>query len=402
MSVQTMPMAGVATRDLTVARWLGYFMLVDLLFLPYFQTLIMPFSLPVVVVALLWMRVPLRDDRYLLMFGIMAFAVFVSVGIALFTPALKEYQAENLKRALQLLSSFAYFFYFRWLARETQFRAERVCGWFLLWFGLLAIGFYLDPARTGEAMRTFYGRTVTDEDILSLHLRFGYQFTDPNTAAYFMLIAGGMLLMVRSTTMSLALLTGVLVLLTFITQSKGALLALALMVLATLYPPGTMLKAIVSLRSLLLLLLLVGAGYAAFVWLGDIFRSNKILLLAYERIFESSEQIASGGSRFEIWSVFLDNFTPLPFGRGFILLIDAESYRPHSDLVRMLFSYGYVAAIPTVIWFFGRIASWPALMIPALMAFLVNSLIDEQKMLALFLALLAIRIGNEERRAHAV
>jgi hypothetical protein len=403
MNVGVMPAPlPAATARYSAARWLGYFMLVDLMFLPYFQLLIMPFSLPLVLAALSLMGVRLYDDRYLLMFGIIAFAVFVSVGIASFGPSFSEFGMENLKRCLQLLSSFAYFFYFRWLSSHVPLRIGRVAGWFLLWFGSLAVAFYLNPAGTGDAIRTFYGKLVTSEETLAMHLRFSYQFTDPNTAAYFLLIASSPLLLVKRSTFSLALLAAVLVLLTFITQSKGALLALALMLIFTLYPPATFIQSVFSVRRIALMLVLLIAGYAAFVWLTDIFESNTLLKLAYDRIFESSDQIATGGSRFGVWTHFAENFTALPFGRGFILLIDGESERPHSDFVRILFSYGFVALIPVLVWFFGRIRSWPALVIPAMTAFLINSLIDEQKMLALFLALLGTCIGDEERDARAV
>jgi hypothetical protein len=401
MNVGVLPAPAPAmTTRLTVARWLGYFMLVDLLFLPYFQLLIMPFSLPLVLAGLFLLRVRIRDDRYVLMFGVLAFAVFVSLATGMFIPEVEEYQVENLKRAVQLLSSFAYFFYFRWLAREVPLRVERISACFLAWFALLAVAFYLDPAGTGEAIRSFYGRLVTAEETLQMHLRFSYQFTDPNTAAYFLLLAAAPLLLIKRSNFSLAVLASVLVLTTFVTQSKGAFLALAGMLFFTLYPPGSFLQSMVSLRRIALILVLVVAGSMAFIWLSSVFDSNPLLRLAYERLFDSDNRFGTGSSRFEAWMTFLNNFTAMPFGRGFALLIDGSLMRPHSDLVRLVFSYGFVAAIPVLIWFFGRLKSWPVLLLPAMMAFFINSLIDEQKLLGLFLALLAIQIGNEERLRH--
>ena len=392
-----MPAARLPQR-LVLAKWIGYFMLIDLMILPYFQLLIMPFSLPIVLSCLLFAGVKLRNDKYLALLFFLAFGVFVSLGISVFDARLAEYQMENLKRALQLLSTFAYFFYFRWLAREVDLRIQPIAMLFVAWFALLAAAFYLDPAGASETMRLFYGRLVTDEDNITLHLRFPYQFTDPNTAAYFLLVAVAPLMSARRSGLSFTVLTAIVTMLIFFTQSKGALMALALVVLLTLYPPERFMQAIFSVRRTLVLVLLAIAGYFAFVWLTDVFDSNTLLKRAYERLFESQDQIASGGSRFGIWAHFADNFTPLPFGRGFILLIDGTSDRPHSDLVRMIFSYGAIALVAIVVMLFGRLRSFPAVVIPALTAFLINSLIDEQKLFALFLSLLAIQIGNEERK----
>jgi O-antigen ligase len=400
MSAEIFPVSATMPlpRKLVYAKWLGYAMLIDLLFLPYFQLLIMPLSLPLVTVALLLFTVRIEQDRYPTLLFFLALAVFVSLAISMSIPALAEYQTENLKRAFQLLSTFAYFFYFRWLARRVELRVSRIALAFLAWFGLLAASFYLDPAGTGEIIRSFYGRIVTDEDIMSLHLRFAYQFTDPNTAAYFLLVAASPLLAVVRAGLPLAALSAALMLLTFVTQSKGALMALALMLLLTLYPPDRFLQALTSVRRNIAVLVIAGAALAVFIALSDFIESNKALELAYQRIFEASDQYATGGSRFAIWSRFLDHLTAYPFGRGFMLTIENAVERPHSDLLRILFSYGIVALIPALLFLFGRLRSFPALVIPGLMAFLNNSLIDEQKLLALFLSLLAIFIGDADRR----
>ena len=80
------------------------------------------------------------------------------------------------------------------------------------------------------------------------------------------------------------------------------------------------------------------------------------------------------------------------------MLIDGVVDRPHSDFIRFLFSYGVVALIPASMYFFSRLLTWPALVMPALMAFLINSLIDEQKLLSLFLCLLAVSVGSRDRQ----
>ena len=52
-------------EKLIIAKWIGYFALVDLLFLPYFQKFIIPFSLPVILLSMLLCGMRIKNDNYL-------------------------------------------------------------------------------------------------------------------------------------------------------------------------------------------------------------------------------------------------------------------------------------------------------------------------------------------------
>ncbi len=384
---------------LVVAKWIGYFALIDLLFLPYFQLVIVPFSLPLLLLSMLVLHVKFKRDVYLTLFHLLSFCVVVSVLVAIFAARTDEYLPENIKRVFQLLSSFVYFFYFRWLASQVPLNVAPIAVGFIAWFAGFALMFYLDPSGTGEIIRAFYGRLVTSEDILSEHLRFAYLFTDPNTAAYFFLVAASVLLLEKRSGLFLSVLIAGMTLLTFFTQSKGALIGLVLMILTTLYPPDRFMKSFISVRRAVVLLVVVAglSGLLLYIVnaLGD---SSTIVKMAYERVFDSPDQYTSGGSRFEVWERFSNHFLPLPVGRGYALLVEGNFERPHSDVLRLAYSYGVIALGCAVIFFFSRIRSFAPLIIPALLAFLINSLIDEQKLLGLFLALLAISVSAAERR----
>jgi hypothetical protein len=387
------------SRKLVLARWIGYLALLDLLLLPYFQLVILPLSLPLLVAAAALLNPKLKNDHYLVLFLIIACGVVASVAISIGTSETDEYLPENVKRVLQLFSTFVYFFYFRWLASRVPLRTGPILVFFMAWIAALALMFFVQPERTGEFLRVAYGRLATSEDVLSEHLRFAYLFTDPNTAAYFLLIAAAPLLMTRRSTISLILIVLVLTLLTFVTQSKGALIALFLMCMTTLYPPARFISSLLSVRKALALILLAIVLSALLVYVFEsLGQSSDLVRMAYERVFEAPDEYATGGSRFEVWRGIASHFLPLPFGRGYALVVDGVFVRPHSDVLRLLYSYGLVALLAAGVFFFSRIRSFTPLIIPALMAFLINSLIDEQKLLALFLSLLAICIGSEERR----
>jgi hypothetical protein len=382
-----------------LARWIGYFAVFDLLILPYFQLVIIPFSLPLILFAYLLLNTTIKRDDYLKLYAWLVSAVLLSAAASYFIPASREFMVENAKRVVQLFSSFAYFFYFRWLTARTPLRVGPIVVLFLLWFSGLAVAFVLQPAITGEVIRGIYGRLVISEEDLAQHLRYSYIFTDPNTAAYFLLIAGSILVVEKRTFLRTTVLFGTLIPLIFLTQSRGALIALALMIFVTIYPPRRFIAAIVSPRSAIILMLFAGALFAAFVYVKGVAEESDILKIGFSRLFETGDSYTTGGSRFGVWSLFVNEYLPLPWGRGYVMLINGGTQGTHSDLVRLTYSYGLLAVVPAVWFLFSRIGTLAVLIFPALMAFLINSLLDEQKMLALFLSFLAICVGTAERQA---
>jgi O-antigen ligase len=244
-----------------------------------------------------------------------------------------------------------------------------------------------------------YGRLVTAEDTLAEHLRFAYLFTDPNTAGYFLLVAAAGLLMTARTLRSQLTTLAILAPLVFITQSRGALFIYALVAIATIYPPRRLARTLLSVRRAGIVLFVVVGLVCLLIYLKQSGNEQfEVARMAYERLFEaSSEQYATGGARLYVWERFFTSHLPLPLGRGYVLDVAGVVQGTHTDVLRITYSYGLIALVAIMMFFFRRLMSFPVLILPALMAFLINSLIDEQKLMALFLALLGICIGSEER-----
>lgn len=176
-------------RKDAVAKWIGYFSLLDLLILPYYQRIILPISLPIILGAFFFLNIRIVNDKYVKLFSLLLFVSSLSVLFSFVLPKYSYYFVDNLKRLVQLLSSFAYFFYFRWLVSRVRLKIIPVIWLFVVWFVSLALFFYLNPITLGAFIRDVYGRVALSEENLEMHLRFAYIFADPNTAAYFFLIA---------------------------------------------------------------------------------------------------------------------------------------------------------------------------------------------------------------------
>lgn len=388
-------------------RWirnLAIIAYVDLLFFPYFQVIIVPFSLPLIFVGIVVMqrvRFPPQDKAILFL---LAFFMVMSVTLGIFLPQSAPYAVENIKRIFQFLTSFLYLVFFYYAARhyaiENHLRIISIV--FLAYFCTLLGWFFLDPEAVNAGLRQIYGRVTTSEEIALMHFRFAYLFTDPNTAGYFLLIAVMPWLVLYKRMTARVVVVALCIIVAVFVQSRGVLLALIMAILLWMLPFRWFLlrfreRDIRDILKLPVIATVVSVGLAMIVvkYFGDI----EIYDLAIRRI-SNVEAYQHGGSRFDIWWSYMASLMPLPVGRGhmFDALVTGGRFYPHSDLLRLIYSYGFIAAGLFMWWVLRAGWRYPLLLIPALMAFMVNSMIDEQKLFALFLATLGVFLGLYERR----
>ena len=86
----------------------------------------------------------------------------------------------------------------------------------------------------------------------------------------------------------------------------------------------------------------------------------------------------------------MTSLTPLPIGRGYKFKTQfAGLFIPHSDLLRLLYSYGFIVATLFLSWFSGLAVSTSALG-ASFDGLCINTLIDEQNFLLYSLVLSSI------------
>jgi len=101
--------------------------------------------------------------------------------------------------------------------------------------------------------------------------------------------------------------------------------------------------------------------------------------------------------------IVIDGYTSnIIIGNGYTLLINGTYVTPHSDHLRFLYSYGIISYLSLIIMVFNRrfISRNYLFVIPALIAFSINSLIDEPRLLYTFVILLAIT--NSQKKHEVV
>jgi hypothetical protein len=350
----------------------------------------MPFSLPLVA-AFLILNGDFKINRnHFAFFSSLSFLVIVSVLISFFVFG-SEYVGENIKRAIQFLTSFFYFSFFYYLVVNENHGviSKKIIILFLVFFFLLSALFYFDPLYTNSVLKSLYGKTVTSAEVVEFHQRFAYFFVDPNTAAYFFILACMPLFLTTKSKALLLLLASIMVFCVLTTQSRGGLLVLFLcMALSASFwiSKFNVIQKFLSFTVLLfifiiLIVFLDGAG------LTDQFEPSS----KFNRVVDSDSYF--NDSRIKIWTSIVTSFDPYPLGRGYVLDSDGGILKPHSDALRIIYSYGFIAFIIFFSFLIYLLIKFPIYVLPAFVAFIANTLIDEQKFFALFLCLAGILVA---------
>lgn len=397
-------------RMSALMRGLGYLALIDLFLLPYVGFLVMPYTL-VVVVAWAVCRMEVTFDAEIWLFLIVAGGVVLSTFLSPLTRP--DLPMENVKRAGQLLTTFSYYFFFRSLARDSRFRPTRLLVVFLTITAAWSLWFLASPEGATNLIMRFYPLTrITGPGNITMS-RFAYIYMDANSSAYitlmlaFYLAQFGCLKRFGRATVILLAIPGVIA-----SGSRGALLSSFLVVGIMVFRNGhrVLIKAIRFAPAMLILL--IGAVFGFRYWSENHPATTMVLVdtvnSAQNRLIGRDEQTLSevllvgeesaGASRMTTYRWVVSNLWPLPLGRGYEAV--KGTFRPHSDILRMVYSYGFIAAA-AIIWFFFRDVQRKYFIVPALITFTFNSLIDEQKLLATFLVLLALaRVQTRNRHSH--
>lgn len=378
------------TEKSLFSKSLPLLILIDILILPYFPIFIIPFSLPIVIILnLLTVKQSLREE-YFSLFLIVTVMISISILIGLFTYDRSEYLLENLKRGLQLITTFSYFFYYRYILKNIDISFKSVFFVFVIYFTVLSILFMINPNYLVDLKMLIYKSSANRIEDIFYNYRFSYMFTDPNTAGYLYAIVVIFMLYNMNLKLVEKLVTILSVPINLIAIQSNALLLIFLMILGfeiinfIIYKKRVSKTQIITVGISLIIIYTLFAHYKTTI--------TPYLDYFFNRIQNVSSDNKEG--RLDRYILTIKNFTPYLWGEGYILLINGNVFKPHSDHFRMIYSYGIIAYLGIMKFFFNNMFKGKRyfFLIPAIVAFSINTLIDEQKLLALFLILLSYNL----------
>lgn len=374
---------------------LMYFIFIDLLFFPYFPFFVMPISLPFVV-ARLFLGSESADRNATSLFILFSVCVFFSViaGLIIYNG---EHFLGDFKRVGQLLSSFAYYFFFKSALKKRTFDPTNILVFFIFSQLLLIIFFYTNIEGFSAFRIKMAPATIgTVEDIYE-HFRYTYIFSDPNTAAYFSLVCAFFVLHSHSSIILKWCMLVISSVIVVATNSRGAVLCMAVLILLWIYRmlrgrisvSFTFLKkniyVIIVLVTLFIMFTATDTGKRSFGTMDEVYTLFKQRSVAAES-FDSGNKSNAFDSRFKIWHSVVSTSVPFFLGRGYNAF-----GKTHTDHLRIIYSYGIVAYV-ILLYFVFRFILKPGFefLIPAFVAFSINTLIDEQKFFVLVLSLIVV------------
>jgi hypothetical protein len=204
-------------------------------------------------------------------------------------------------------------------------------------------------------------------------LRFPYIFSDPNSAAYLISIITFLYIQLESNWSFLVFSLLISVVSVILTQSRGGLICEAIIFLFFIFSNLSP-KKILGIALIIILIL-----FAFWYLMGDFI--SDFYEVSLSRI--DSEDGDVGGGRVGKYFYFIKNINFYPFGFGYTLFREGIEFRPHSDLIRLNLSYG-IFSIPLFFYLFpNKSKSQITFLFIILIPFLINSLIDDFRLLGL-------------------
>lgn len=388
------------------------FIFIDLLLFPNFPWFIMPLSLPVITYMIVLKKIKILRDKEFIIFLILGVLVLASVLLSFLQSKIYfgelNVWMENVKRAFQLLTSFLYYFIIKNSSVKSKPNLKRIMMIFVTLYLLLGIISYLDIGLYFKILNLL---GINNPFVSGWFLRqrielfrYAYIWIDPNNAAHaFQMVIFYMFLNEKLKFSEKTYLYFGLVISLVLSMSTGALLS------ASIFFALYFINNIKNITRITTSHKKIFSGVIVVV-LGTILIGNLFLLFGEKLKFiteYSIDRVTSNtdGGRLEKYAFMFKERIPNLIGEGYVQIRKGNIFKPHSDHLRFIYSYGVFAYILSL-WFLFRHVIYSSkylFVIPGFIAYSINSLIDEQKILVILLSLIAyVKYTSKERELDEV
>jgi hypothetical protein len=353
-------------------------LLFDLLFLPRLLPIFgIPASL-LIVFAYIYKN-GLSRTKLLMIIGLTLIG-FISVLNGIFVKDILMY-TEDIKRVFQLATTLLFGALLLQVNDRNLWSMLIILRIFFVWVFLSSLIFLIAPELYVSINTIMYPEaTPTLEENINAY-RFNYFFSDPNSAAYFLCFALCLYIKCEENIFALIFTLIITCIVILLTQSRGGYIGFICIFIYLIMKNGVFKNKLILLGVLIIVLPIIYLTFFDFFW--DLFK-------LYELRVATEEALGTGlgGGRFEKYDYFISNINLLPFGVGYSLFRDGFEFRPHSDLIRINFSYGYVWFAAFLFFIIPRRKSSFLLFVVFCIPFLINTVIDDYKLFPLYLIIL--------------
>ncbi|WP_342539065.1 hypothetical protein MKY15_04030 [Sporosarcina sp. FSL K6-1540] len=397
-------------RNLVVRKNVEYFdkfvfwsCIIDILFLPYFNLVAIPYSMPLIIYWFFTRNKYFKNDKefklFIILFGIMCMSTLVGFLLA------PQYAYNSMTYLIIFTSLILYYFMFVNFVNKYSFNLKKLLIGFIVVVVIFA-GFYYIDKNLYQFFKTIWNfkSSIFVENAYEglVGYRFSFIWQDPNNIGYMM---NAIVLYlwcnekINSFTKVFTFFALIFVLVA--SMSNGGFLALGISIviyfLVSILQVFGKKKFNIKIRiNLMNMFLFIGSFLLIIYIIPKIpeFLQTSTALESFERIENNS-----GESRFIIWSNIINNLDFIDYivlffvGSGGIALIDGIKINPHNGHFYWILSYGFISYLIFMYLVFRKRKITPLKkyiwIIPVFIGFTVNVMIGESKLTAIILLLVA-------------
>lgn len=321
---------------------------------------------------------------------------------------------EDVKRCLYLLLGIVIYMVMRISIEKYEANVKRRINIILAFTCLLFLGgsvlFYTNLDLFYNVKNVFFSVDVNVLDSVDLIRsdyiqRYGFILLDPNNAGYFILMISIYLIENGSLKYYFKPIIWVTALVApFLTMSFGTLCSLTIYLIIKILRQLMNLINVKINKNFLIIYSICSVVLITIIILVIVY-DEQILSFAYNiQAIERWLDKSTDSSRLDKYIYMFKDSFPQPIGMGYTIIREGADFRPHSDHLRFLYSFGFISYISIWVLLIRRrlFDNKCLFLIPALMAFSINSLIDETRLFYTFLILLAIIDAKSMRQKNFI
>ena len=377
-----------------------WIVVVDIMFLPYFNIVVMPYSS----IIILWWN--FKESKGLFKATniipelICIFLMFISTIIGSFTNLQYGVLFDNIKRFIQYTLAFGYYCFFDDFFSKYKIDLKKVLWCLVIFVVLFALLFQINSNTFINVASIWnkgnrYGLMVEEADAI---MRYNFIWTDPNNIAYVMSgLVSFMLLFTKTALGEKILLLACNIYVLFCCMSSGGWICFVATLLLCVLFPRTKYSFEFNLKNIIITILVIVA-VIILIEIGIIedFLETDVVKNALKRLNENE------GGRTQIWKRVLNDdniFKYILIGKGDQMFYsNGVSKATHSGPLYWIYAYGmlsFAIFMKKFFWIGFKNVKRYIPLVSFLLCFAVNTMVGEQKILVLLVLFVCYLRNNQ-------
>lgn len=381
-----------------------YFIIIDIMFLPYFRIISTNYSLPIVYIWFIirWKNIK-RDfnegKTFLCMFFISILSTLIS--FLLFPRYLNDVEIyiKNINLLIQYTSYLIYFEMFKYYIKKYHPNLNKILLLYVFFNFIMCLLYYYDKNLFANIKLywnnvDYFTNSFLNGTLYAVY-RYNFIWTDPNNVAYGIIALNTYIINQNDIKKSIKILFFLFqIVIVIATMSLGGIVSLLLVTALFILTNYKKIFSKKNIKSNLVIVLFIIITIVCI----KVNYSNLQNNITYKESIERITNNSSGSeSRINIWKNIIKNINISEYillGKGGQTVVNNKVIKPHSGHFLMFLSYGiiyYILFLKTYYYVPIKKIREYLFVIPIFIGFTINTLIGEQKLFIIYILLYVLK-----------